>query len=543
VHIRSPDRREFLRLLAGATLASGLPSWLRAGEVAAQDLVTISILHTTDLHGHILPTVDYRGRPDFGGMARCTTQIRKWREENPNSLLIDIGDVYQGTQFALSDQGQAMIDLFNLLRYDAWIVGNHEFDWGVEPFLKAIERSEMPVLAANTLLEGKAAGDFADAHHPFAKIQPFVLKEIAGIKLAIIGLTTPGMPFWFVPKFIAGIEFQPPIEPTRRALRAARAAGADAVILAGHMGLKERTGGDDFANRVISLTSEFPEAAVFIAGHTHQDISSRLTNGIVLTQADHFGIHVGRVNLLFDRSTRKLIHQEARTELMDSRFSLDPVVLSRTQPQLDHAAALLAEPVGELADTLSARARSGEPSPIASLIAAAISEALAERGLTIDGVFHGLFDEHAFKKGPKTIGDIWTILPYENFLITADLDPLALKVMMEETFESREVRSLAGFRFEVSGEGKNRRLTNLRLADGRPLDPTRRYSIAINTFDASSGGHRFMKLRDMLTRPEARLTFHPVQTRDALIDYFRRHRTVRRLAKELRPGGSLKFSA
>src|SRR4030095_12911303 len=67
VNIRSPDRREFLRLLAGASMAGALPAWLRAAEITPQDLVTISILHTTDLHGHILPTVDYDGRPDLGG--------------------------------------------------------------------------------------------------------------------------------------------------------------------------------------------------------------------------------------------------------------------------------------------------------------------------------------------------------------------------------------------------------------------------------------------------------------------------------------------
>jgi 2',3'-cyclic-nucleotide 2'-phosphodiesterase/3'-nucleotidase len=453
VNLRSADRREFLRLCSGAAIAALAPPWLWAAENFPPDVVRLSILHTTDLHGHILPSANYDGRSDLGGLARCATQIERWRRENPNSLLIDIGDVYQGTQFALDDQGRSMIDLFNLLRYDAWIVGNHEFDWGIEPFLKAVERSAMPVLAANTLLEGKAAGNFAGARHPFAKIQPYVLKEMGGIKLAIVGLTTPGMPFWFTPRFIDGMEFQDPIGPARRAIREARAAGADAVILAGHMGLKERTGGDDFANRAMSLISEFPESAVFIAGHTHQDISSRLTSGIVLTQADHFGIHVGRVDLLFDRNTRKLLHQEARTELMDGRIALDSVVLSRTQPQLDRAAAVLAEPIGELAETLSARARSGEPTPIVSLIAAAISEALEERGLTIDGVFHGLFDEHAFKKGQKTIGDIWAILPYENFLITAELDSVALRVMMEEAWQSRETRSLAGFRFSIAGAG------------------------------------------------------------------------------------------
>ena len=116
VKVYPPDRREFLRLLAGATLASALPSWSRAAGVPAQDLVTISILHTTDLHGHILPTTDYDGRPDLGGLARCITQIHRWRSENPHTLFLDIGDVYQGTQFALSDQGRSMVDLFNLLR-------------------------------------------------------------------------------------------------------------------------------------------------------------------------------------------------------------------------------------------------------------------------------------------------------------------------------------------------------------------------------------------------------------------------------------------
>jgi 2',3'-cyclic-nucleotide 2'-phosphodiesterase/3'-nucleotidase len=501
----------------------------RAAALLHPDAVCISLLHTTDLHGHVLPTIDYEGRADLGGLARCATQIRRWRAENPNSLLIDVGDVYQGTQFALSDQGRMMIELFNLLRYDAWVVGNHEFDWGIDSFLQAVECSAMPVLAANTLLEGKVAGDFGEARHPFAKIQPFLLKEIAGIKIAIIGLTTPGMPFWFPPRFIAGMEFQNPSEPVRRAIYRARSLGANAIVLAGHMGLKDRTGGDDFANQVMALTSEFPEAAVFIAGHTHQDIPSRLTNGVLVSQADHFGIHVGRVDLLFDRNSRRLLGQEARTELMDDGVSLDPVVLSRARPQLDRAAAVLAQPIGELAETLRVKAPPGAPCDVVRLIAAAIAEALEERQVKIDGVFHGLFEEeHAFGKGPKTIDDIWTILPYENFLVTAELDPVELKVMMEEVFQSRETRALAGFLFSVLGEGTNRRLTNLRQADGRPLDPARRYRIALNTFDASSGGHRFMKLRQMLARPEAHLIFHPIQSRDALISYFRRHKVVHR---------------
>src|SRR5947199_7029765 len=177
-------RRDFLKLVGQAGLVTAAPTLASAVAALNGDTVCISILHTTDLHGHILPTSDYDGTADRGGFARCVTEIRRWRRQNPNSILVDVGDVYQGTEVSLRNKGELMIDLFNHLKYDAWVIGNHEFDWGIEAFRQALQRSTMPVLAANTILEGKAAGAFADAKHPLAKIQPFILKEIVWIKLA-----------------------------------------------------------------------------------------------------------------------------------------------------------------------------------------------------------------------------------------------------------------------------------------------------------------------------------------------------------------------
>ena len=121
-------RRDFLKLIGQAGLVSAVPNLAYAAAVLNPDAVCISILHTTDLHGHILPASDYEGNPDRGGLARCVTQIRRWRRQNPNSILIDIGDVYQGTDVGLRTKGDLMIDLFHYLKYDAWVVGNHEFD-------------------------------------------------------------------------------------------------------------------------------------------------------------------------------------------------------------------------------------------------------------------------------------------------------------------------------------------------------------------------------------------------------------------------------
>src|SRR2546428_7728174 len=187
-------RRDFLRLAGQAGFISAFPSLASAAAALESDTVCISILHTTDLHGHILPTADYNGNPDYGGLARCAAQIRRWRRRNSNSLLIDVGDVYQGTDVSLRNKGTLMIDLFNHLKYDAWIVGNHEFDWGIETFIDALQRTTMPVLAANTLLNDKPAGASFDSQHPFAKIQPFILQEIQAVKTPIVAVTITGMP-------------------------------------------------------------------------------------------------------------------------------------------------------------------------------------------------------------------------------------------------------------------------------------------------------------------------------------------------------------
>ena len=524
-------RRDFLKLAGRAGLLSTFPTLTSAAALLESDTVCISILHTTDLHGHILPTADYDGNPDYGGLARCAAQIRRWRKQNSNSILIDIGDVYQGTDVSLRNKGELMIDLFNHLGYHAWIVGNHEFDWGIETFLNALQRSTMPVLAANTLLNGKPAGASSESQHPFAKIQPLIIKEIAGIKLAVIGVTTPGMPFWLGPEFTGGIEFQNPVEPVRRAMARAKTEGADAIVLSGHMGLKMRTGGDDFANTVMALTSEFPEIAVFIAGHTHQAIPSRLTNGALFTQADHFGIHVGRVDLLFDRNSKKLLRREAICELMDNRFHPDHVIVSRAKSQLAESDAALSSPVGELAETLRGRSRPGMPSDVERLIGAAINEALAERNVQVDGVMHGAFDDRvSLLAGPKTLNDIWNLVPYENYIVTAQLSPEEIKIVMEEVFASYEKRNLLGFEVKTQGRGNDCRIVSMTLADGRPLERNKKYDIAFNSFDSRSGGHHFMKLRALLERPEANYVLHPVQTRDALIDYFQRHKIVHRIA-------------
>ena len=101
---------------------------------------------------------------------------------------------------------------------------------------------------------------------------------------------------------------------------------------------------------------------------------------------------------------------------------------------------------------------------------------------------------------------------------------------MEEAYDSHEGRNLMGFDITTERRGGEHRIKSMTLAGGRPLERDKKYMIAFNTFDSRSGGHRFMKLRALLETPAANCQLHSMQTRDALIDYFRRHRVVHKVA-------------
>jgi 2',3'-cyclic-nucleotide 2'-phosphodiesterase (5'-nucleotidase family) len=158
-------------------------------------------------------------------------------------------------------------------------------------------------------------------------------------------------------------------------------------------------------------------------------------------------------------------------------------------------------------------------------------EMLRERNVPVDGVMHGTFDDKTdLIAGPKTVYDVWNIIPYENYIVTAQLSPEEIKIAMEDVFASHEKRSLLGFELKTEGRRDDCKIVSMALANREPLDRNKKYVIAFNSFDARSGGHHFMKLRAFLERPKANCILHPVQTRDALIGYFQRHKIVHPIA-------------
>src|SRR6185503_9156661 len=145
------------------------------GRSFAPERVQITILGTTDLHGNILPVDYYTNKPDTRGLAKVATLIKLVRKEHANDVLIDSGD--------------------------AMAVGNHEYNFGLKVLEKARNEAKFPWLSANTY----------DTKTQKPHYKPYIIKELAGVRIGILGLTTPGIPNWDNPPNYAGLEFHEPL--------------------------------------------------------------------------------------------------------------------------------------------------------------------------------------------------------------------------------------------------------------------------------------------------------------------------------------------
>lgn len=493
-------RRDFLRRTAAWLGASSLG--LRA---TGQNFRTVSIIHTTDLHGHILPTRSYDGMENLGGFARCATRIREWRRLFPHSLLVDLGDVWQGTPESHITRGNLMMRLFNLLDYDAWTLGNHDFDWGRAALEANLALSKAAVLTGNITVDGKPPGSLDGA---WKNVRPWTMVEAGGFRIALVGLVTPGLPYWLSPETLGGVTVEHPLASLRRSVAEAREAGADAVVAMGHMGFRPR---DDFANPLRETLGNVAGVDAYLGGHTHQNHALWKTGSVFCSQAGYHGIHLGRLDLTFDIESRNLIGRDAITELMGPGIAQDPAVIDMSEPDLKTTAEQLTRKVATVKSTIRS---GGQGNPLATLFCECFAEALQRDGMPVDGVYHGTFRNGDLQPSELTVADCWKLIPYENLLVTAELEAAALiEVVKEERNLRGSDRILWPFDLRISSSGEILRFTR----HGEPVDMAARFTIALNSYDAQSGGRSLMTLRELVSRPEAQRHTTAVDTRGALI--------------------------
>lgn len=271
----------------------------------AAEPVNITILGTSDLHGTFVPW-DYSTDTEnlAGSLSQIATQVHKVRTQQPNVILVDAGDTIQGNfvETFKNDKTSPMILGFNALDYDVWVMGNHEFDFGLKALATPLSQFKGTALAGNI---------FWDSGKPY--LPAYKIVERQGVKIGIIGMDTPmTAEFAKGTDRIDGLTFTDPVQAVKKVIQQIHGQ-VDAIVLVAHMGIdneNQRPG-----TGVGDIARANPELAAIVAGHMHVKVDKEVINGVIVTEPDKYGRALSRIDLQFEQQNGKyvLINKDSYT--------------------------------------------------------------------------------------------------------------------------------------------------------------------------------------------------------------------------------------
>jgi 2',3'-cyclic-nucleotide 2'-phosphodiesterase/3'-nucleotidase len=500
------------------------------------------VVGTTDLHGNLFPVDYYTDKSDNRGLAKISTLLKQIRRENGNVLLIDSGDTIQGTPLEYyhnkknNQPPDPMMLAMNSLAYDAMTVGNHEYNFGLQVLEKARAEAKFPWLSANTYNQGTAQTHF----------QPYIVKDLGGVRIGVLGLTTPGIPNWENGPNYAGLEFHEPLSEAKKWVPVLRQKEhADVVIVAMHMGLEEdlhtgeiNPGQVPNENEAVAIAKQVPGIDMIFMGHTHRDVPSLVINGVQLVQANYWGRHLARIDLYLEDQGEgwRVFARAARTIPIDDRVAPDQELLQLGAPYDRETQAWLSRAIGESGAELTAAEARFRDTAILDLIQRVQMEA-GKADVSMAAVFN---PEARIAKGPVTVRDIAGLYVYENTLVVLEVTGQQLKDALEHSakyFRPYQPgksapdlvdEKIPAYNFDIA-EGVTyvlnlekpigQRIENLQF-QGRPLAPTQKLRLATNNYRVNGGGgYTMYKGAPIVYRSSEEI-------REMIIDWVERHKTI-----------------
>jgi 2',3'-cyclic-nucleotide 2'-phosphodiesterase (5'-nucleotidase family) len=532
-----------LSFVAGACLACARPAPTPSPTAAAvaiprADTVQIVIAGTTDVHGWLRGWDYFANAPDSTrGLTRIATIMDSVRSANPDRVvLVDAGDDLQGTaitSIALRDSSQPnpIVQAMNALRYDAAVIGNHEFNYGLAYLNRAVAQATFPMLAANVY---RPNGD-----------RPYLASTVvsrAGARIAIIGATTPGSMIWDRDKLLGRVEVRDILPTVRASVSDARAGGADVVVVVLHSGLDGPSSYDTIATGVASenvsarVAREVPGIDVVVFGHSHRELSDSAINGVLVQQPRNFAGSVSIATLALAREGGGFRVVGKRGQVVRARGHAEQeAMLTLTENAHERARTHVSEALGTTPVAWRADSARVMDTPIVDFVLE-VQRRVARTDLASTSAFN-LNAE--LGPGPITRADIAALYPYENNRLRAvRITGAQLRDYLE--FSARYFRagaprdslidpSIPGFNFDiVSGveyviditKPIGARLTQL-TRNGQPVRDADTFTMALNDYRQSGGGGYAMLQGAPVVYDEGRLI------RELLIDEVRRAGTLR----------------
>jgi len=385
---------------------------------ASAEIRSLTILHTNDLHARLTPLEN-----GHGGFAYLAALIREQKQGCPDCILLNAGDLVQGTPVSTIFHGLPVFEVGNLLGIDVSTLGNHDFDYGWPQAKKFLQTAKYPIVSANMVnAEGRLFTE-----------KPYVILNVNGLRVAVIGAMTDTLPTLTTPNLL-GEWHAAPFQAAARKYAAEVKDKADVLVLLAHITPAEEQ----------RFLKEEPEFNVIVSGHAHNGmVEDASLDGRLLVRVRGYAEELGRLDLKFD------IEKKA---IASWKWQVLPVDSTKIQPASD-VAALVKHWEGEVA------ARVDQPLAIATKafnkpeVKALIERALRqETGADFAWMNQGGVRD-VLPKGQLLVRHIWDIMPFDNRVVVG-------------TFKGRELPA--------------------KLAPGRTLDPDKDYTVAVSDFTAAN---------------------------------------------------------
>lgn len=476
---------------------------------AAAQHQRLTLLHTSDLHGSVLPWDDFLNRPSDGSLAQVSTLVAQIRDEVDHPVLVfDSGDTIQGTPFEQFphvrwSEPSPTIAAMNHIGYDAMAVGNHEFNFGLDVLRRAERQADFPFLSANTVneIDGRPA------------FPTHMVINAGELRIGVVGLVTPNIPGWERPEHYRGLVFEPMDEVARRQVRLLREEeGCDLVILLAHTGFEKGlddgspsgTELEDFASRL----SEVPGVDLILTGHTHEDISPRELGGAIVSQPRARARLLTRIDLEVEKADERweIVSWEGRNLPLAS-VTPDPAILQPMAALHERVVEALDGPVGAVSDPVSvAGCRLGDCAALDLIHRVQLEASGADLSLA------SLLTDRTpdLPPGPVTWRWIYSFYVYPNTLVKLvvtgaeikdilehaaryysglECDPTGVCTLLTDpSVPHYNVDTMAGVSYRVDPtQPVGHRVRDLRI-QGRAIDLHQRFTLVCNNYRAAGGG-------------------------------------------------------
>lgn len=392
---------------------------------------TLTIMHTNDIHGRM-----EGNQKDVLGMARLKT----YKNQIQPDLLIDVGDAIQGLPISNFSQGKDMITIMNAVGYDAMVIGNHEFDFGLETIQSYQEQMTFPLLSSNTFKDGKTL------------FQPYTIIEKNGKNYAVIGVTTPETATKTHPNNIVGVTFTEPITETEKIIQTLENSEQtiDAYIVTGHLGIDETTPnawrGDTLAKR---LSQTFTDLNITVLdGHSHTEVKEGLHFGNVLyAQTGNYLNNVGLATIsLSDNSQKSASLVSAETLATLPEDEAVKTLVDQAKVNFDTwGSEIVIKNNPYLFDGNRENVRTRETN-LGNLIGDAMLD-YGQTGFsqpTDFAVLNGGDIRQNIEEGPVTLADITAVLPFGNSIVQVKVTGAQIKEMFELSLRSAAQKDADG---------------------------------------------------------------------------------------------------